>query len=76
MVQRLTKNKTMVSKKTIKEYGFESLVDYFDYIIESKINGQRSQTIELFNDLSKSQKMDFYKHIGNSLVEFLDYIKK
>jgi hypothetical protein len=54
----------MVSKKTIKDYGFQYLTDYYDYIIESEINGQRSQARELINSLSKPQ-----------LVYFTDFIK-
>ena len=68
----------MVSKKLIQLYDFSNITEYFDYIIESKINGQRKQTIDLFNKLSSNQKLDFYSHLKEQnieLVGFLDYVK-
>ena len=49
----------MVSKKLIKSYDFETIEDYFNYIIDSKINGQRAQAKELYNALSVRQKDSF-----------------
>lgn len=48
----------MVTKKIIKDYNFESIDDYFDYIITSKINGQHEQVRNLVHELSKAQKRD------------------
>ena len=45
----------MVSKKLIKSYDFETIENYFDYILESEINGQRSQAESLIKALSSSQ---------------------
>tara|TARA_R110001632_G_scaffold70752_1_gene164628 strand:- start:13550 stop:13774 length:225 start_codon:yes stop_codon:yes gene_type:complete len=49
----------MVSKKDLKEYGFEIVEYYFEMIIDSIVNGQRTQAREQINDLSKEQKKDF-----------------
>ena len=49
----------MVSKKTIKGYGFNNIEEYFEYITDSRINGQRQQAKELYKDLSTRQKNQF-----------------
>lgn len=46
----------MVSKKTLQAYEFESMEAYFQYIIESKINGQHGQVDSLISAMSKEQK--------------------
>ena len=46
----------MISRKTLKEYEFRAIENYFDYIEESIINGNFSQVKDLFKDLSKSQQ--------------------
>ena len=53
----------MISKKTLKEYEFKCIEDYFNYIIESKINGNYSQVKDLIKNLSKEQKRDFIAFI-------------
>lgn len=52
----------MVSQKLIKEYDFETIEDYYNYVIESKINGQHKQCNDLIIEMSKSQKIDFIRH--------------
>jgi hypothetical protein len=69
----------MVSKKDIKGLDFNTIEEYFDYILDSKINGNRSQAISLFTKLSSKQKLTFYGYISNTydankLVEVLDYV--
>lgn len=49
----------MVSKKGIKEYGFQTIDQYYEYVIQSKINGQVSQAINLIEKMSKEQKRSF-----------------
>lgn len=49
----------MVSKKKIKELDFETIEEYFQYIIESTNNGQHKQSKELFKELSYDQKREF-----------------
>lgn len=53
----------MVSKKLIKSYDFETIENYFDYILESEINGQRSQVESLIKSLSKQQKKECLSHL-------------
>jgi hypothetical protein len=53
----------MITKKQIQGLDLETLTDYFDYIIESKANGQRAQARELFNELSNEQKKEFFNYI-------------
>ena len=49
----------MVSKKEIKGYGFSTLFEYFEYILEGRINGNMSSCRELIMQLSKIQAVDF-----------------
>jgi len=35
----------MISKKTLKDYDFKSIEDYFNHIVDSLINGQHNQKI-------------------------------
>ena len=53
----------MVTKAIIKDYGFNTLEDYFDYITESSINGQHKQVRELFDLLSNKQKGHFFSYL-------------
>ena len=48
-------------KKLIKKYGLNSDMQYFEMIVESVINGQRTQAKELFSSLTKSKTNSFYK---------------
>lgn len=68
----------MVTKKTILGLDFNTIEEYFDYIVESVINGQKEQARELFKDLSKEQRKGFLFHmndIHNSLfVQVLDVV--
>ena len=56
----------MITKKQIQGLDFETLEDYFDYIIESKANGQRKQAKELFNELSNEQKRQFFDYVDTA----------
>lgn len=49
----------MVSKATIKAYDFESIDEYFGYIVDSKVNGQRTQAQRLYKLMSRAQKKQF-----------------
>ena len=48
-----------------KEYDWESEQDYFNYIVESLINGQRQQCKDLFNKMKRSDQDNF-------LINYLD----
>ncbi len=52
----------MVSKKDLKEYDFSSINTYFQYIVESHMNGQFTQVKELYNNMSKKQQSSFRMH--------------
>jgi len=53
----------MVSKKTIYGLDFATLEDYFNYIIDSKTNGQQKQAKQLYKDLSTRQKNNFVMYL-------------
>lgn len=49
-------------KKLLKTYEFKTREQYFDMIIESVINGQRTQAKEQFNAMPKVEKQMFLKY--------------
>ena len=53
----------MVTQTIIHEYGFDTLEEYFDYILESRTNGQHKQARELFSDLSEQQQKGFLNYV-------------
>jgi hypothetical protein len=53
----------MVSKKALEIYGFNSMDEFFDYIIDSKINGQNTQCVTLIKEMSGKQMKEFLKYI-------------
>ena len=53
----------VVGIKTIKDLDFNSLEDYYNYIVDSEINGQYKQMKELFNKLSYDQKKEFLNYL-------------
>lgn len=48
-----------------KEYEFETREDYFNYIVQSLVNGQRKQVKDLFNAMQDYDKQEF-------LIDYLD----
>lgn len=48
-----------------KEYDFESENDYFNYIVESLVNGQRQQVRSLFNRMKPESQREF-------LIDYLE----
>lgn len=53
-----------------KEYEFEFEHEYYDYIVESLINGQRQQVRNLFNQMHNDDKQYF---LNNYLQEDSSY---
>jgi len=47
------------------ELGNENY-NFYDYIVESLINGQRQQVRDLFNMMSKDSKSDFLRNYLNN----------
>ena len=45
----------MISKQYIKDLEFETIEDIYNYIVESEINGNITQTKQLINKLNKEQ---------------------
>ena len=56
----------MVTQNTLKHLDFATREDYFEYILESKANGQRTQARELFKKLSAKQKKEFFSYVDTS----------
>ncbi len=52
----------------LKQYQLNSDVQFFDVIIESRINGQNSQAKEQFNLLPEASKKSFLKYIIYSQI--------
>jgi hypothetical protein len=46
-----------------QDLDFKTWEELFDYILESKLNGQRKQSLEIYKSLSEQKQ-----------VEFLDYL--
>jgi hypothetical protein len=55
----------MISKKSLKSYNFNSMDQYFDYILESEVNGQFEQVEKLIIELSKPQRIDLFEYLRN-----------
>lgn len=56
----------MVTQNTLEHLDFATREDYFDYILESKANGQRTQARELFKKLSANQKKQFFNYVDTA----------
>lgn len=48
-------------KKLLKNYGFNSIQEYFNYIEESYVNGQPQQAKELFLAMPKIERKNMVK---------------
>ncbi len=49
----------MISEQYIKSLDFRSLEDVFNYVVDSKINGNHAQVKELMKKLSDKQFIEF-----------------
>ena len=52
--------------KLALEYDFEHDYEYYDYIIDSYINGQNKQVLDLFSKLDVNGKKEFIKYLNDS----------
>jgi hypothetical protein len=50
----------MVTKATLAMLEMTIIEDYFEYIIDSRTNGQHEQAKELFSELSDKQQSAFF----------------
>lgn len=62
----------MIGKNTLKKFEYKTIEEYFNYIVESQINGNHSQVRELFKRLDKTQKEDFFNYLKSNELKF-DY---
>lgn len=53
-------------KTLAKEYDFNYIEDYFEYIFESKINGQIRQARQLFAQMNKDGQKQFIEYCLHS----------
>lgn len=53
----------MIGKKTLKDYEFKTIEDYFNYIVDSQLNGNHLQVKELFKKLNDKQKKTFFNYL-------------
>jgi hypothetical protein len=58
----------VIGKNTLKNYEFKTLEEYFNYIVDSEINGQYKQMKELYNKFSRTQKIDFLKWLRHNEI--------
>lgn len=59
-------------KKLLKDYGLNSDMQYFDMIVESVINGQRTQAKEQFNAMPRKVRKAFIVSIYGNWNSGLD----
>lgn len=76
IINRSLKFNNMVTTKKIKGLDFTSIEQYFDYIIESIINGQRQQATGLIKDLDKNQKKRFINYLRTLDFDGDDHTKE
>lgn len=56
----------MRTPKFITDLDFDSYHQYYEYIVESRYNGQRTQTLELFRHLEGSDKDHFWIYLAET----------
>lgn len=64
----------MISKKDLAGYEFNDIEQYYNYIVESEINGQFEQMRELIKELNKNQYLDFMVYLqdnGHDIKRFI-----
>ena len=50
----------MKLEELAKDLDFENGIDYYNYIIDSYINGNRQQVKDLFNDMEPDDQINFF----------------
>ena len=61
----------MVTKKDLQELEM-SLDEYFEYIVESKANGQHEQAKVLFSMMSDEQQKQFFEYVDEAYFYEVD----
>ena len=60
----------MISKQYVKDLDFNDMSEFYDYVIESRINGNYAQTKEFIKKMSNTQYIQFLIHCRS--VEYED----
>jgi len=61
----------MISKKYIKQLEFKTIEEFYNYVFESAINGNYTQTKELIKKMTDKQFIQFNEYLGE--MGQLDY---
>lgn len=61
----------MVTKKELRSLNM-SIEEYFEYLLESKNNGQHVQARVMFNAMSEGQQKYFFEYIDTLLFYEVD----
>jgi len=56
----------------VRGLDFETVEDYFGYIVSSKTNGNIDQCRELFRDMPKEYRKEFLSHLADANWRFTD----
>lgn len=62
----------MVTKRDLNQLEM-SLDEYFEYIVESRVNGQHEQSKLLFEALSEDQRKEFFDYTYMRYFYEVDY---
>lgn len=66
-------------KKLLKDYELQTIEQYYHMIIDSVINGQRTQAKELFSKMPKEYKKGYIRWVIDLLYDpelKMNYIRK
>lgn len=53
----------MVTKQILGKCDMSYIEEYYEYMLESKLNGQHTQSKELYEELSQNQKDEFFEWV-------------
>ena len=66
-----------VSKEDLNDYEFQNMEDYFNYVVDSRTNGQHNQARQLIKRMSRNQKKDFISYlydVHNANILWANYL--
>ena len=74
-------NNRSIMTKLLADLEFQNDEDYYEYIVESEINGQQKQVAELIKELPYKYEIEAYlyilrEHGPTKLAEILDTVKQ
>ena len=52
-------------KKLLKSYDLKWSYEYFDMILESKLNGNHSQAVDQFKEMKRENRKEFIIYLFN-----------